>query len=192
MSNVDLRHLSRSQWVMLHQVGLGGDLPDGGPDPTFGRANRLRSMVAAELAGTTGTRLREFGCLLDIEVPRPVQGGSAAPVALGAIAKFGLPRVVMVQQPVLRSVELYRRTERAALVVRSRRALWRRRAELFVVDDVDERRMRVSGRLYGQRRSFTAAAMEVRLRRIAVLEGEAGLEPMGLFAGRGGPLLSAS
>jgi len=55
-------------------------------------------------------------------------------VALQAIAKFGLPRVVMVQQPVLRSVELYRRTERSALVLRSQRALLRRRAELFVVD----------------------------------------------------------
>ncbi|MDV9168642.1 site-specific integrase [Streptomyces sp. W16] len=191
-SDLDVRHLSRAQWVMLHRVGLGGDLPDGSPDPAFRRANRLRSMSASELAVTTGMRLREFSCLLDIEVPRPVPGGGAVPVALQAIAKFGLPRLVMVQQPVLRSVELYRRTERAALVLRSQRALCRRRAELFVVDDVDERRMRLSGRLYGRRRSFIVSAMPAPLRRITVMEGDRGLEPMGLFLGRGGLLLSAS
>ncbi|MGW2462762.1 site-specific integrase [Streptomyces sp. NPDC001761] len=37
VSDSDVRHLSRSQWVMLHRVGQGGDLPDGSPDPGFGR-----------------------------------------------------------------------------------------------------------------------------------------------------------
>lgn len=37
VSDSDVRHLSRSQWVMLYRVGLGGDLSDGSPDPGFGR-----------------------------------------------------------------------------------------------------------------------------------------------------------
>ncbi|MFE4968982.1 hypothetical protein [Streptomyces sp. NPDC056660] len=92
--------------------------------------------------------MREFSCLLDMEVPGPSRGGTAVPVALQAIAKFGFPRVVMVQQMVLRSLELYRRTERAAVVARCGPVLWRRRADLFVVDDVDGRGMRLSGRLH--------------------------------------------
>ncbi|AVZ77026.1 hypothetical protein SLUN_37490 [Streptomyces lunaelactis] len=47
----------------------------------------------------------------------------------------------------LRSLDLYRRTERAAVVARSGRALWARRAELFIVDSVDTARMRLSGYL---------------------------------------------
>lgn len=191
-ADLDVRHLSRAQYVMLQRVGLGGDLPDGSADPGFRRAGRLRNMVAADLAVTTGMRLREFSCLLDMEVPRPCPGAGAVPVALGAIAKYGFARVVMVQQAVLRSLELYRRTERTAQVARSHGALWRRRAELFVVDDVDERRMRVSGLLHGRRRSFDVVAMPAPLRRIAVLEGERGLESLGLFVGRGGGVLSAS
>ncbi|MEV5331282.1 tyrosine-type recombinase/integrase [Streptomyces werraensis] len=189
-ADLDVRHLSRGQYLMLHRVGLGGDLPDGTPDRGFRVAFRLRNMVAAELAVTTGMRLREFSCLLDMEMPRPGAGG--VPVALGAIAKYGYHRVVMVQQRVLRSLELYRRTERAAQVTKSSRALWRRREELFVVDDVDERRMRLSGRLHGRRRSFNVAAMPAPLRRIAVLEADRGLEPLALFVGRGGQMLSAS
>ncbi|MCL7369592.1 tyrosine-type recombinase/integrase [Streptomyces ardesiacus] len=190
--DLDVRHLSRAQYLMLHRVGLGGDRPDGTPDPGFRQAFRLRNMVAAELAVTTGMRLREFSCLLDMEVPRPSPSAGGVPVALGAIAKYGYHRVVMVQQRVLRSLELYRRTERAAQVLKSRKALWHCREELFVVDDVDERRMRLSGRMHGRRRSFDVMAMSAPLRRIAVLEAERGLEPLALFVGRGGRMLSAS
>jgi hypothetical protein len=34
-ADLDVRHLSWAQYVMLHRVGLGGDLPDGSANPGF-------------------------------------------------------------------------------------------------------------------------------------------------------------
>jgi hypothetical protein len=82
------------------------------------------------------------------------------------------------------------RTERAAAVRRPASVLVRRRNELFVVDEVDTGRMRLSGRLWGRRRSFAVHLLPPALRRIAVTDGGRGLEPMALFVGRGGRMLS--
>ena len=135
-------------------------------------------------------RLREFSCLLDIEVPPPGRGGLPATVRLQATAKYGLPRDVMIQHPTLREIDLYRRTERAAVIRRSAAALARRREELFVVSDVDAAAMRLTGCLHGRRRVFRVEAMPAQLRRITVIEGRRGLEPMALLAGRGGRMLT--
>lgn len=135
-------------------------------------------------------RLREFTSLLDIEVPRSGPDVGPRRVRLQAIAKYQLPRDVLVQHPTLREIELYRRTERAAAVRRWAGALARRRGELFVVDEVDTDRMRLSGRLWGRRRSFAVHLLPPSLRRIAVTEGTHGLESMALFVGRGGRMLS--
>lgn len=134
--------------------------------------------------------MQEFSCLLDIEVGAPRRDGSPAEVPLQAIAKYGLPRVVTVQDPTLRELDMYRRTERAAQVRASAKALWRRREELFVVDDIDLRRMRVRGMLDGRHRSFRVESMSAEKRRLAVVEGDHGLEPMALFVGRGGRMPS--
>jgi hypothetical protein len=85
-------------------------------DPAFRGRSPLRNSAAGELAITTGMRLREFSCLLDIEVGPPRRDASPAEVMLQAIAKFGLPRMVAVQHATLREIDLYRRTERAAMV----------------------------------------------------------------------------
>ncbi|MER5466804.1 recombinase XerD [Streptomyces sp. NPDC002668] len=192
VQDLDVRHLTHRQWVLLQRVGLGGDLPDGSSAPSFRGGHRLRNMAAGELAVTSGMRLREFSCLLDIEMAAPRPDREPATVGLQAIAKYGFARQTVVQHPVLRSLDLYRRTERAALVARSWRALWARRAELFVVDSVDTARMRLSGQLHGRRRSFAVAAMPAGLRRITVIEGARGLEPMALFVGRGGRMIGKS
>ena len=186
VADLDVRHLSRRQWVMLHRVGLGGELPDGSVDVRFRGRDRLRNMAAAELAVTSGMRLREFSSLLDIEVPGPGASRSAVCVPIQAIAKYGFARDVFVQYEVLRSLELYRRTERAVVVAGCGRALERRREELFVVEEVDLRRMRLSGRFEGRRRTFAVVAMPAWLRRNTVRQGARGLEPMALFVGRGG------
>lgn len=189
---LDVRPLTYRQWRFLRQVGLLGLLPDGRSDPSFRGLNRLRNTAAAELAITTGMRLREFSTLLDIEVGPPRRDESPSEVRLEATAKYGLARTVRILHPVLRQIDLYRRTERAAAIRRAAPRLARRRAELFVVDEVDERRMRVTGRLDGRVRTFGIARMDAALRRRAVVEGEYGLEPMGLFVGRGGRMLGRS
>jgi integrase len=189
-SELDVRHLTFRQWRFFKQVGLRGLLPDARVDRAFRGQSPLRNSAAGELAITTGTRLREFSCLLDIEVPAPRRDGSPAEVPLQAVAKYGLPRTVMVQDATLREIDMYRRTERAAMIKASAKALARRRDELFVVSDIDQRGRKLKGILDGRRRTLRIEAMPAEIRRRAVFEGDKGLEPMALFVGRGGRMLT--
>ena len=188
--DLDVRHLTHQQWQLLKQVGLRGLLPGGEVDRLFRGSSPLRNAVAAELAITTGMRLREFSSLLDFEVGPPRPDGLPVEVRLEAIAKYGLPRDVTIQHPTVREIDLYRRTERASTIRKAARALARRREELFVVTDIDQRQMKVRGRLHGRARAFRVEAMTAELRRLAVVEGDHGLEPMALFVGRGGRMPS--
>jgi hypothetical protein len=95
-TQLDVRHLTWRQWNFLKQVGLRGYLPDGRVDRTFRGRSPLRDSAAPELSITTGMRLQEFSCLLDIEVGPPRRDASPAEVQLQEIAKFGLPRSVMI------------------------------------------------------------------------------------------------
>jgi integrase len=189
-ADLDVRCLTYRQWRLLRQVGLRGLLPGGDADRSFRGAAPLRNCAAAELAVTTGMRLREFSCLLDLEVPPPGRDGLAVTVRLQATAKYGLPRDVLIQYATLGEIDVYRRTERAAVIRRSAAALARRREELFVVSEIDTAAMRLTGCLHGRRRVFRVEAMSAQLRRITVTEGSRGLEPMALFAGRGGRMLT--
>jgi integrase len=186
----DIHHLTHAQWRFFKLAGLGGQLPDGSADRAWRGTAPLRAMAAAELAVTTGMRLREFRCLLDVEVGPPRRDGGPAQVRLEATAKRGIRRDVSIQHATMREIDLYRRTERAATVQRAAAGLWRRREELFVVTDVDRARMRVTGTLHGQVRQNAIAQMPAELRAIAVTETDGGLEPMGLFIGSGGRMLS--
>ncbi|MFD4862892.1 site-specific integrase [Streptomyces atratus] len=189
-TELDVRHLSFGQWRFLKQVGLRGLLPDDRMDRSFRGSAPLRNSSAGELAVTTGMRLREFTSLLDIEVGPPRRDATPAEVKLQAIAKYGLPRTVAIQDATLRELDLYRRTERAQVVRKAAGNLHRRREDWFVVDDIDLRQMRLAGTLRGRRRSFRIAQMPAPLRRIAMVEGDHGLEPMALFVGRGGQMPS--
>ncbi|WP_331747878.1 site-specific integrase (plasmid) [Streptomyces sp. NBC_00984] len=188
-SELDVRHLTFDQWSFLDRVGLRGLLPDGSVDRSFRSAYPLRNSGGGNLAITTGLRLREFRSPLDIEVGPPRRDGAAGEIELQAIAKFGLPRTVEVQDATLRELDWYRRTERAATVRKAAKSLTRHRDELFVVHDIDLRLMKVHGRQYGRRKTWTVKAMPTEVRRIAVVEGTHGLEPMALFVGRGGPMI---
>lgn len=188
---LDVRHLTYEQWRFLDRVGLRGLLPDGTADPSFRSAHTLRDSAAGNLSITTGLRLREFRALLDIEVGPPRRDGTAKEVELQAIAKFGLPRTVEIQDTTLREIDWYRRSERAATVRRASRNLWRRREEFFVVDDVNTRQMKLRGVEHGRRRTWSVKAMDAELRARTMIEGEHGLEPMALFVGRHGRMLTS-
>ncbi|MGW2229449.1 site-specific integrase [Streptomyces formicae] len=190
-TELDVRHLTYDQWWHLDRVGLRGLLPNGKADPRFRTAHPLRNSSGANLSITTGLRLREFRALLDIEVGPPRRDGLAREVELQALAKFGLPRTVEVQDATLREVDWYRRTERAAVIRKAARNLHRYRDELFVVDDVDMRQMKLSGIHEGRRRTYRVKMMKAPLRKITVIEGEHGLEPMALFVGRHGRMISS-
>jgi integrase len=188
--DLDVRHLTYRQWRFLKQVGLRGLLPGDEVDRSFRGSSPLRNAAAAELAVTTGMRLQEWGSLLDLEVGPPRRDGLPVQVRLQATAKYGLPRDVTIQHATLRELDLYCRTERAAIVRTAARTLAGRRDELLVVTDIDLRQMTLRGRLNGRRRTFRVQAMPTPLRRLAVVEGDHGLEPLALFIGRGGLMLS--
>ncbi|MDH6128824.1 recombinase XerD [Kitasatospora sp. GP82] len=190
VAELAVRCLTYDQWWLLDRVGLRGLRPDGSVDPTFRSAHPLRNSCGGNLSITTGLRLREFRALLDVEVGAPRRDGTAAEVDLQAIAKFGLPRTVEVQDRVLREIDWYRKAERAGVVRKAAKNLWRRREELFVVSDVNHRQMKVSGVLHGRRRTFAISAMDAALRKITVFEADHGLEAMALFVGRPGLMVS--
>lgn len=183
-SEPDIRPLTQSQWKVFRDVGLAGCTAMGELDPGWRGRSPLRSKAGAQLAVSTGMRLAEFSTLLDVELPRA--SGSGASILLEACAKYQKRRRVHVPPATLRAVDLYRQTERRSVVEASRDSLWSRRAELFIVDEFDEAAGVVRGRLNGSRSSWRLHLMPPRLRRIAVIERDRGLEGLGLFIGRGG------
>lgn len=183
-SEPDIRPLTQSQWRTFLDVGLGGRTAAGDLDETWRGTTSLRSKAGAQLAVTTGMRLGEFSTLLDAEVPPPSSTGTS--VLLEACAKYQKRRRVHVPLTTLRAVDLYRQTERRAVVRASAASLWRRRAELFVVDEIDVAAGIVRGRVAGRRSRWRLHQLPPHLRRIAVIERDQGLEALGLFVGRGG------
>lgn len=183
-SEPDIRPLTREQWVAFRDVGLRGLTSSGEMDPSWRGRSSLRSMAGAEIAVTTGMRVSEFSTLLDAELPTPTRSGAS--ILLEACAKYQKRRRVSVPASTLRTVDLYRQTERRAIVRRSAASLWARRDELFIVDELDTAAGVVRGRLDGRRSRWRLHLLPPHLRRIAIVEREHGLEALGLFLGRGG------
>lgn len=183
-SEPDIRPLSQAQWRAFRDIGLGGQTALGELDSSWRGRTSLRSQAGAQVAVTTGMRLGEFSTLLDAELPAPA--GTGASVLLEACAKYQKRRRVHVPLTALRAVDLYRRTERRAVVRASANSLWSRRADLFVVDELDVSAGVIRGRLDGRRSRWPLHLLPPHLRRIAVIERENGLEALGLFLGRGG------
>ena len=183
-SEPDIRPLTREQWVAFRDVGLRGMRPTGGIDPSWRGHSSLRSLAGAEIAVTTGMRVSEFSTLLDAEVTAPSGVGSS--ILLEACAKYQKRRRVSIPVSTLRTIDLYRQTERRVLVRRSASSLWARRDELFVVEELDTAAGVIRGRLDGRRSRWRLHLLPPHLRRIAVVEREHGLEALGLFLGRGG------
>jgi site-specific recombinase XerD len=188
----EIRHLTVDQWLFFRDVGLGGLLPDGRTDPDYYGRAPLRNTVAAETALATGMRMQEWSTMLDVEAPAPAASATTSSFRVEECAKGRRPRMVTLRDPVLRRIDLYRRSERAAIVYEVAPALARRRGELFVVASIDLSSRRLTGSLDGRRRSFDWARMGPALRRRTVVEGDRGLEPLALFLGEHGRMMSRS
>ncbi len=183
-SEPDIRPLTQTQWTAFRDVGLAGRTVGGALDPSWRGRAPLRSQAGAQLAVSTGMRLAEFSTLLDAELLSVSDSGAS--ILLEACAKYQKRRRVHVPPATLRAVDLYRQTERRAVVNASRESLWARRSELFVVDELDVSAGVVRGRFDGRRSAWRLHLIPPHLRRIAVVERERGLEALGLFIGRGG------
>lgn len=188
-----VRHLTLDQYQYFRDVGLGGIDPDGEVDLRFRGWHPHRNRAAADLALVTGIRLQEWSTLLlpELGIGAAVPRGDVE-VDLGVCAKYERPRTVYVTADAMNGIDNYVQLERAEIVETAQRTLKARRAELFVVDRVDPERGRLHGVLDGRQVAWAIAAMKPELRAITVVDGGAGLEPLALFIGRGGAMLTPS
>lgn len=186
-SGMDIRHLTFEQYRYFRDVGLGGQLPTAQVDPTFRGWSPLRGRAGSDIALGSGARWREWATVLLPEIGLwPGMSGGAAAYTVQACAKYAKARPVYVPEDAVASAELFCLLERPDIVRRASRTLERKARDLFVVGEVDVAGGRVRGVLDGVVREFQMSAMDAKLRRITVFEGEFGLEALTLFVCRGG------
>ncbi|MFJ3921585.1 tyrosine-type recombinase/integrase [Streptomyces sp. NPDC090022] len=184
---MDIRHLSLEQYRYFRDVGLGGQGPDSGLNPSFRGSSPHRDRAGADLAVCSGMRWQEWATVL---LPELGMGrGTCAEEAdfrVQACAKYGKERGIFVPEQAMQSVETYCLLERPEFTAAAARSLERRHRDLFVVSRVDVETGRIHGVLDGMQRVLSMKAMPPRLRRITVWEGEFGLEALAVFLCRGG------
>ena len=170
-----VRALTGDQWVAFRDVGLGGQLPDGGLDDSWRGSNPMRSVAAAELALTTGTRLGEWRTLLDRELTPSVGG---ATLVLQACAKYQKRRRVFIPDSTLEVLDLYRRTERRRVIQGVSANLARRFKNLAVVKRMDSVSGKVTMQVDGQRQTMPTESIPPEVRRRLVVDSENGLQTL--------------
>jgi len=184
---MDIRHLTLAQYRYFRDVGLGGQRPDSTVDVSFRGWAPHRNRAAADLALGTGMRRQEWSTVLlpelGIGVGHPVE---QVVFTVQACAKYGKARSIYVPQDAMDAMEPYLLLERPEQVAVSAKRLERRARDLFVVSRIEHETGRVHGTLEGSRKVVTMSAMDPELRRIAVREGEAGLEALAVFICHGG------
>jgi integrase len=172
---------------------MGGLTPDGELDRRFRGWCPHRNRAVTDLALVTGMRLQEWSTVLLPELGiGSGSSGSSIDFELGACAKRERPRVVYVTADARASVETFCMLERPEMVDAAQESLRARRAELFLVREVDYERGRVRGVLDGQEVIDVIKAMRPGLRAIAVRDTDGYLDPLAVFIGRGGRMLSPS
>ncbi|MCW1824997.1 tyrosine-type recombinase/integrase [Mycobacterium senegalense] len=181
---MDVRAISHSQWIALRNIGFGGELPNGGLDHAFRGSCTVRNTCAAELALTTGMRLTEWSTLLDVEIRSTVGGTS---VVLEACAKNARRRRVYVPASTVQKIELYRSTERKAVVRKAQAYLHRKLPTLAVVNEVDLAAGKLVYTWEGvtRREEFAQLPPTIR-RRLVTLGPDDWIEPQSLFVSRSG------
>ncbi|WP_329560876.1 hypothetical protein OG711_26675 [Streptomyces uncialis] len=186
-SSKDIRHLTFDQYRYFRDVGFGGQLPDAQVDLHFRGWSPLRNRAGSDMALGSGMRWREWSTVLMPEIGLwPGMPGGAAEFTVQACAKYGKARPIYVPEDAVGSADLFCLLERPDIVRRAARTLERKARDLFVVSKVDVAGGRVRGVQDGVVREYQMSAMPAKLRRIAVHEGEFGLEALSLFVCRGG------
>ncbi|OBE99023.1 hypothetical protein A5775_07615 [Mycobacterium sp. 852002-10029_SCH5224772] len=181
---MDVRALSHAQWLALRNIGFGGELPSGELDRSYRGQSTVRNVCAVDLAITTGLRLTEWSTLLDAEIPSSDGGAS---VVVEACAKNARRRRVYIPSATVKTVELYRSTERKALVRKAQNALRRKLPTLAVATNIDLGAGQLTYRHQGLEKREEFAAIPPDVRRLLVRVDEAGcIEPLSLFVGKGG------
>ena len=187
-----VRHMEWAQFRYYRDVGMGGLTPDGELDLRFRGWCPHRNRAATDLALVTGMRLQEWSTVLLPELGIGSGPPSSIDFELGACAKRKRPRVVYVTEDVRASVETYCMLERREMVDAAQKSLRSRRADLFVIREVNYESGRVTGVLDGQQVTRVIKAMGPGLRAIAVQDTDGYLDPLAVFIRRGGRMLTPS
>ncbi len=183
-TEMDVRALSQEQWLALRNIGFGGELPSGEIDRSYRGQSTVRNICAVDLALTSGMRLTEWSTVLDAEIPSSDGGAS---MVLEACAKNARRRRVYIPSATVKAIELYRGTERKALVRRAQDTLRRQLPTLAVATHIDPGTQKVTYRHRGIEKRQELAAIPPDLRRVLVRVDDAGVvEPLSLFVGKGG------
>jgi integrase len=182
------RFLTAEQTAHFLAAGLRGDASS----PESRPAAPERDYVYGLLLAATGLRREEGALILDNEIP-PLAGFPDDGVhVFERTGKMGVTRSIYVTAEVARAVDLYRQTERAALVRRHQTVLRRLRRDerLLVIDGLTRLRGQPAVVVDGHARSTLALDDEDRARAVRILD-DGSIEPLGLFVARGLPAVPA-
>ncbi|WP_406399631.1 site-specific integrase [Streptomyces sp. NBC_00879] len=188
-----VRHMELEQYLYCRDVGFGGLAPDAGLDETFHGWRPHRNRAACELALMTGMRVQEWATILMPELGletglRP----QSTDLSLSACAKYSRPRSVYVPVAAMELLDPYLHIERPEIVAKAQHSLRRRYRDLFVVQRFEADGTKVRGCLDGRTITRVIRDMKPDLRRLTVLETGDGLDPLALFIGQGGRMLTFS
>jgi site-specific recombinase XerD len=162
-----LRSLAGDWATMFVSVGLGGQLPDGAPDPSFRGRTAVRNQALGAFVRSSGLRRAEFANLLVWEVPAvagPAEDHVELPVP-AAIAKGSKARSTWVSNRALDLVADYVGLERDLAVSGSP---WQPQEPLLVEDPNEH-----SGRVNGQRVKWASLSIPERRRLVGPDGGSA-------------------
>lgn len=191
-----VRFLLLPQLHYFLQVGVRGYRPDGTIDTGFRGGYPGRDACMVNVLATTGLRRNEMRSLTTVEVDLSVPPRQGRRVLVGAPAKGGRPGEVILPRRTLVELAAYVRGDRDVIVsvANSTGSLAARESSMIVVEEVDERRQLVKGwdRLANRPFSKAVASMSVGERERSYRRQGGGWEPLALFVGEGGGMVSAN
>jgi len=188
VENRTIRFLTEGQLRLFLNVGLRGDAPaDAATAPAYPERDYSFGLVLA----ATGLRREEGALLLAAEIPVPERMPAGGVWPFTRYGKGARPRTVYTTAELSGAIDLYRSTEREAIVRAAQPRLrgLHRDGDLVVVDkvavDTHGVRLDIAGR------AMLAERLDDERRAHAVWVRDDGtIEPLALFLGRGGLPLS--
>lgn len=191
----DISYISMEAFRFFREVGLRGLLPDGRPDPNFGRRNGQRDALMANLLVTTGMRIEEGSTLLLDELPTDEEVARSGDDALRhrlapPCAKGDKSRYIYVPRRALEEMHEYVAIERSTHVAAAAaRGTYDALPTAIIVHPSPSK----GGFRFGASATRAYGVLDPRTRRRLLVEREGGREPAWLFLSeRGQPVSTKS
>ncbi|MGH9190128.1 MAG: tyrosine-type recombinase/integrase [Acidimicrobiales bacterium] len=191
-----VRYLLLPQLRYFLQVGVQGHRPDGAIDTAFRGGYPGRDTCMANVLATTGMRRNEMRSLTTVEVDLDAPAAQGRRLLLGAPAKGGRQGHVVLPRRTREELRAYVEADRDVIVAvaNSTGSLARQEPAMIVVEEIDQRRQTVKGWDRLAKRAFAkpVSAMSVGERERAFRREAGRWEPLALFVGEGGGMVSSS